>query len=151
MRENGKIRTSRVTGTLLAANLAVSVCIIGYLVYQNASKDSAAAGYETQEKYTLYIGTNDKDTYSQIIPTEEAQDIVDDICSKYTDGYTRLDAVGGWEDESGSITHENTFIYEFYDVSEEQLEHIMDDVLVSLNQNSILVEKAHSVYTYYSG
>lgn len=37
----------------------------------------------SQGKYVLYIGTNDKDTYTQQIPLEQAETIVSGICSKY--------------------------------------------------------------------
>lgn len=106
---------------------------------------------ETGEKYILYIGTNDKDTYTQLIPTEEARDKVNAICAKYVGGYTVSDARGGWVDETDTLTQENTLVYSFYEVTEEQLRQIMDDVLKELNQNSILVEKQEAVYTYYSG
>lgn len=106
---------------------------------------------ETGEKYILYIGTNDKDTYMQLIPPEEARDKVNTICAKYVGGYTSSASKGGWVDETGTLTQENTLVYSFYDVTEEQLRQIMYDVLKELNQNSILVEKQEAVYTYYSG
>lgn len=150
MKGNKGDRILRAIAIMLVVNLVFSLCILGYLVYRNVSGITASAGYETQERYTLYIGTNDKDSHTQVISTAEAQDIVDDICADYTVGYTRLNAVGGWVDETGDLTHENTLIYEFYNVSEEQLKNIMDDILVSLNQSTILVEKADSEYTFYS-
>ncbi|MBQ8913180.1 MAG: DUF3574 domain-containing protein [Lachnospiraceae bacterium] len=143
----------------LVIDLILSVGIILYLVTgqdvrtQDTAKQETVLDQqmETGDKYILYIGTNDKDTYTQLIPTEEARDKVNAICARYVDGYTASDARGGWVDETDTLTQENTLVYSFYGVTNEQLKMIMDDVLVELNQNSILVEKQSAVYTYYSG
>ena len=145
--------------TFFVIDLILSVGIIIYLVAGQTGQTGELPGQETVlnqqmetgEKYILYIGTNDKDTYTQLIPTEEARDKVNAICAKYVGGYTVSDARGGWVDETDTLTQENTLVYSFYEVTEEQLRQIMDDVLKELNQNSILVEKQEAVYTYYSG
>lgn len=141
---------------LLVFNLLLSGGIIGYLASKNIREAEPETGLLTVSmdsgtKYLLYIGTNDKDTYQQEIPTEEAKEIVNSICTRYTGGYTASDAKGGWVDETDTLTQENTLVYAFYDVTEDQLICIMNDVLRELNQNSILVEKQYAVYTYYSG
>lgn len=147
---------------LLVINFLMSVGIIGFLAIQytdrgQAGQEARAEGsmlteqMETGEKYVLYIGTNDKDTYTQLIPTEEARDIVNAICTKYVDGYTASEAKGGWVDETDTLTQENTLVYAFYEVTEEQLVNIMEEILTALNQNSILLEKQKAIYTYYSG
>ncbi len=150
MKKNGL----RLMIALLAINLLATLCMGGYLL---SIRDSApetgilSSQMETDEKYILYIGTNDKDTYTQLIPTDEARDIVNGICAKYTDGYTASDARGGWVDETGTLTQEQTLVYEFYQISEEQLTQIMDEILSALNQNTILVERQQATYTYYAG
>ena len=86
-----------------------------------------------------------------MISTEEAREIVNEICIKYVDGYTASEAKGGWVDETDTLTQENTLVYAFYEVTEEQLVNIMEEILTALNQNSILLEKQEAIYTYYSG
>lgn len=127
---------------LMTLNLVLLAGIIIFLAAEYGKKDG---------KYILYIGTNDKDTYTQEIPMEEAKNIVNEICVKYVDGYTVSDAKGAWVDETDTLTQENTLVYIFYDVTEEQLEKIMDEVLRELNQNSILIEYQKTEYSYYSG
>lgn len=139
---------------LLVINLAISGAIIVYLANEHDKTPSASAlPFETTEqgKYVLYIGTNDKDTYTQQIPLDEAEQIVNEICSKYVEGYTVQQAEGGWVDESGILTEEQTLVYSFDTVREEDLVSIMDEVLVQLNQASILVERQDLTYCYYSG
>jgi hypothetical protein len=102
----------------------------------------AQPGTQTQTaeevKYTLYIGLNDKNTYTQLLSTEDAVNRVADIALKYVDGFTQLSGKGAYKDEKGIITHENCLIFEFYDTNEEQIKAIMDEVLQELNQNSRL-------------
>ena len=152
MQEKNKSSIRFIT-ILLCINLVLSIGTITYISYQNGNTVNNTIGGEettTSEKYTLYIGTNDKDTYTQLIPTDEAREIVNSICEKYIGGYTTIDAHGGWVDETGTETKENTLVYVFYDVSEEQIINIMDEVITALNQNSILVESNTVNSLYYS-
>lgn len=50
----------------------------------------------------MYVGTNDKDTYTQLISTEQAIDILDENCLKYLDGYTIQAGYERWTDEKVS-------------------------------------------------
>lgn len=142
---------------LLICNLLVSCGMIGYLVLGDKTNtqgkttvDSVLSKQmDTGDKYIIYIGTNDKDTYQQEISTEDARNMVNAICAKYVDGYTASDAKGGWVDKTDTLTQENTLVYSFYNVKEETLIQVMDEVLEKLNQNSILVERQEAVYTYY--
>ena len=102
-------------------------------------------------KYTMYIGLNDKDTYVQIMPFGEAEKKVSDIALKYVDGFTVLSARGAYKDEKGIITNENSLVFQFLYVTDEQIKLIMDEVLKELNQNSILLEKQKVNYTFYEG
>ena len=66
----------------------VSICVLGVKVYRLNEKVETAG----TAKYTMYVGLNDKDTYEQIVPTDDAKSIIDKICIKYVDGYTTYPA-----------------------------------------------------------
>lgn len=137
---------------LFVINLLISAGIISFLACNYRMNDNlfgSQASFGT--KYVLYIGTNDKDTYTQLIPTDEAKRIVDDICVKHVGGFTAIDAVGGYLDDKNIMTHENSLVYEIYDASENQIKAIMDEVIKALNQSSILVETQKVTYTFYNG
>lgn len=102
-------------------------------------------------KYTMYIGLNDKDTYTQLITYEEAEKKVSVIALKYVDGFTVLSATGAYKDEKGVITHENSLVFEFSSATDQQMKGIMDETLKELNQNSILIEKQKVNYEFYEG
>lgn len=124
-------------------NLVLLVGLIAYIFYPSdiPKLDSV--------KYIMYIGTNCKDTYSQLIPTEEAINIVNEICARHIGGYTVHQASGGWIDEQGILTQENTLVYTLMGIDEKKVMAIMDEVLVALNQNSILLERQAVSSTYY--
>lgn len=138
---------------LLALNLAATG---GLAAYELSSRDRLPTGsfssqMQTNDSYTLYIGTNDKDTYTQLIPTDQAIAMVNAICARYVDGYTSSLATGGWVDEKGRLTQEHTLVYTFHGVKQEQIQSIMDEVLKKLNQNTILVEYGTTKSMYYGG
>lgn len=102
-------------------------------------------------KYTMYIGLNDKDTYTQLISYDEAEKKVSAIALKYVDGFTQLEAKGTYKDEKGVITHENSIVMVFSSVTDRQMKAIMDDVIKELNQNSVLLEKQTVDSEFYEG
>ena len=138
-----------------------SIVLSGIILYLSSdhssqsgtSENGTVLSYNDSEngKYVLYIGLNDKETYSQIIPTEEAKEIVNGVCAKYVDGYTVTEANGGWVDETGTVAEEMSLVYTLCNVKEENVILLMNEVLTALNQNSILVERQDISYTYYSG
>ncbi len=101
-------------------------------------------------KYTLYIGLNDKDTYEQMISTEDALDKANQIVADHAGGYTQMSARGGWTNDDGTMGHENTLVYIIYDVDEASLKAMLDELLKEFNQSSILVEKVDIPHIYYS-
>ena len=154
MDENNKragIR-QKVIVVLLTVNL-LATGILGFYTLSgiHGTENDADNIYEPTEKYMIYIGLNDKNTYEQIISTEDGIRMVNEICSRYVDGYTMQTAKGGWVDEKEILTEENTLIYSFYGVTDEQIMQIMDDVLKELNQNSILITYGQENSAYYYG
>lgn len=133
---------------LVGLNLAITFALIGFLLASHYFSGQATEGSPT---YTLYIGLNDKDSYTQLIATEEARATVDEICLKHVDAFTVSEAQGCWADETGAITRENTLVYMFADTDKSQITAIMDEVLIALNQSSILVNIDSVQAVFYSG
>ena len=150
-----KIKKSTIVifSVLLAINLLFSAGTAAFLVCRGTGAKSEIAGQDTEpaEKYTLYIGLNDKDTNTQLISTRQAKSIVNKICAEYAGNYTAVDACGGWVDESGRQITENSLVYSFCGISEEKIKTVLDELLKALNQSSILVEHETVTSVYYSG
>ena len=118
-----------------------------------AKKDISSLGCSVskQEKFTLYLGTNDKDTLKQEIPTETVREQMHEICIKYVDGYTVWAVDGYYRDNHGKIVHENSLIYVFIDAPIDSIKKIMDEALIKFNQESILLEDGKGRSIFYSG
>ena len=56
---------------------------------------------------------------------------------------------GGWINDDGTMGHENTLVYIIYDVSEDDLKAILDELISEFNQSSVLVEKSDAAHIYY--
>lgn len=133
-------------GILIAAFLFVGTA-------DAAKKDISALGSEvsTQKKYIMYLGTNDKDTYKQEIPTETIKAQMHEICIKYVDGYTVSVMDGYYKDDKGGMSHEVSLVYVFIDADIDSMKKIMDEALIKFNQGSILLEESKGRSTFYSG
>ena len=93
------------------------------------------------EKYTLYIGLNDKITKLQKVSTFEAQKVVMNIVENFTEGGTIFEAQGFYTHESGVRVREATLRLELLFTDEKAVKNIVEAVKLSLNQESIAVQK----------
>lgn len=133
------------------AGLLISLIIVFLATSGCAIQEKASLADQTDFKYTLYIGLNDKDTYKQLMSDDEAQKLISEICLKYVDGYTFSKQQGAYKNEKGIMTQESSLVYEFYSVTDEAIKSIMNESLVRLNQSSILIEKTKLNYQFYEG
>lgn len=92
------------------------------------------------EKFTLYVGLNDKDKKVQIINTLEAYKIVNNIVVKYTDGATIYEANGIYKHNDGTVVIEKTLRIELMFIDRETVNKIIDILKRVLNQESIVLQ-----------
>lgn len=107
-------------------------------------------GDESAAKITLHIGLNDRNTYQQELSAEQAQQIIADACLNHVQGFTLYPSFGQYLDSTGKRTQENGFIVEFYGADQAAVARIMDELLVKLNQESILYENTAVRFSFYS-
>ena len=131
---------------LLIINL-VFTGSVGFYVWKSTHSQNS----NEKMQYKMYVGTNDKDTFEQIISTDNAKIIIEDICFKYLEGYTIQDARGAWVDENGNVSRENTIVCYFDDIDNDTVYKIADEILKSLNQNTVLIEKDLKQIEFYGG
>ena len=112
---------------------------------------SFTPNYETE--FTMYVGTNDKETYQLEMTKEEARDIVHNtLMDHFSDGFTMHEADGVWRDEKNVVTLEYTFVCVLEKVERKEVYLAADELLVALNQSTILVvENAAKSVNFYQG
>ena len=92
------------------------------------------------EKFTLYLGLNDKDTKTQKIGTIEAYKICNNILMNYTNGATIFEANGLYKHEDGTIVVEKTLRIELLFVNEQIVKLIVEQLKQVFNQESVAVQ-----------
>lgn len=148
------------TKFLIAAALALAalnICLIALMLTGKAPPpaermEGAAgndAGFSAAHRYVLYIGMNDKDTGTQLVATEEARERLNAVAAKHADGFTVFRGNGYWK-SGDNLDREETLIYVFYDVEEDQMAPILREMLIAMNQSAILVEKGDALRTFHT-
>ena len=138
------------TSTLAVYVLFISIVACSVVVIFSTKDSLRSLGkVSNQKKYTMYLGTNDKDTLKQEIPTETIREQMHEICMRHADGYTVSIMEGYYRDEAGNPTHEVTLVYVFFDTPLESVKKIMNEALVKFNQSSILLEESKSKSIFY--
>jgi len=104
-------------------------------------------------EYTMYIGTNDKDTYQLEMSLDDARSIVHNtMMDHFSDGFTMYEANGVWRDEYNVITLEYTFVCILEHVDKTEVYKAADELIAQLNQNTILiVSNSVSKVDFYRG
>ena len=93
------------------------------------------------EKYTLYIGLNDKDTKTQKVSTLEAYKVLENLLLNYNVvGATIFEAKGLYKHDNGDYVIENTLRVEIMFVEKAIIKKIVENAKTILNQESIAVQ-----------
>ena len=108
---------------------------------------------ETLHQYTMYVGTNDKDTYQCEIGIDAAKELVYGIMmDHFSDGFTMYEADGVWRDEDGVVTHETTFVCIVVQPNSIEVYKAADALIVALNQSTILITSStNTQIDFYTG
>lgn len=102
-------------------------------------------------QFVLYLGTNSKDSNNPVFTHDEAKAKLDEILSKHFEGFTVLEALGGWTDEEGKISHEYTLVIYLSDTDIRKVYAASDELLKVFNQNSVLIHVNETKTEFYSG
>ncbi|MBR2775143.1 MAG: hypothetical protein IKD73_09190 [Selenomonadaceae bacterium] len=138
------------TSTLALYVLFMSIVACSVVLILSPKDSLRSLGkVSNQKKYTMYLGTNDKDTLKQELPTEAIREQMHEICMRHADGYTVSIMEGYYRDGAGNPTHEVTLVYVFFDTPLESVKKIMDEAQVKFNQSSILLEESKSKSIFY--
>lgn len=93
------------------------------------------------EKFTLYLGLNDKDTKKQEVATLEAYKIVNNVVNSYCDGATIYECQGIYKHDNGEIVFEKTLKIELMFVDRLTVISVVKDLKKIFNQESIMLQK----------
>ena len=92
------------------------------------------------QKFTLYVGLNDKDTRKQEISTLEAYKVVSNLITADFDGGTIYEATGIYKHDDGTFVTETTLRIELLFRDKQQVRALCNTLKKVLNQESIAVQ-----------
>lgn len=112
------------------------------LVKQREIKQSInkKIGDRKMEKFTLYLGLNDKDTKAQKIATLEAYKIVSNLIAADFGGGTIYEARGIYKHDDGTIITETTLRIEILFATRAQVLDLIATLKKLFNQESIALQ-----------
>lgn len=117
--------------TLLLAVMSVSL-FTGCDAAKSESKSAVPVAY------SLYCGLNDADTGTQIVSTEEAQEIARKVITDKGFGYTEHVGYGAYTEDNKSIENV-TLIYDMYFLEKADIDKVADEIRAALNLTPILI------------
>ena len=121
----------------------IAVCLAGFNCYMLVKESGDV-------QYIIYLGTNDKDSNNPVFTHDEAKNKLDEILTKYFDGFTITEALGGWKDENGQIFHEYTLVIYLSDTNIKQVHAASDELIKEFNQSSVLIHTNRTRTEFYS-
>lgn len=92
------------------------------------------------EKWTLYIGLNDKDTKRQELDTITIYKIINSEVAKWFDGATISEAHGVYKHDDGTVVIEKSLRVEILFAEREHVKNFVGWVKDTLNQESVAVQ-----------
>ena len=116
-----------------------------------AAETEAPAGAEETDQFTLYLGTNDKDTGKPVYTQDECKERLKAILLDMVGGYTIYEAEGGWKNEDGTASSEHTYVIYITDVTADTVHEVARELIKEFNQSSILIETSKAAAEFYSG
>ena len=92
---------------------------------------------DTEQKFTVYFGLNDKDTGTQVLTVEEAQAAARKIITDNGFGYTEYVTHGGYV-ENGGVIENDTLVYMMIFIERADAEAVAKEIKDELNLASKL-------------
>ncbi len=100
-------------------------------------RDREEGSYMTERR--IYIGLNDADTKAQKFETEKYLGVLKNVCRSYRAAFSVGLEEGGYINEDGEYTEENSLVLVLIDTDRETVMNIAKDLCTFFHQESVLV------------
>ncbi len=117
----------------------------------SATLEAAAEPAPKDTQYVLFLGTNDKDTYAPYGTPEVCKARVDEVLTRHFEGFTIQDAMGGWTNADGTVSHEYTVVILLSDTTADKVHAAADELIAAFNQSSVLIQTNETTTEFYDG
>jgi hypothetical protein len=102
----------------------------------------------SSKQTTIYIGLNDSETGVQKFDSKKYLSILKSTCRSYRVAFSVQEINGGYFNEDGRYTEENTLMLMLIDVPEQIVTELAKDLCVFFHQESVMVTSSPTSVVY---
>ena len=133
--------------SIAALCISVAALVMCFSLRTHDGKGSS----EEHVQYTLFLGTNDKDTNEPVYTQGESKRILREILDGRMADYTIQEAEGGWIGEDGTVYQEYTLVIYVADTTEDEVHALCDELIDRFDQETVLIRMNKASTEYYYG
>ena len=121
----------------------------GLAIAENVNETDPAGEEYRDSQYTLYLGTNDKDTNAPVFTQMEAMEKAREILIRHFGGFTIQEAQGGWIDND-TVYQEYTLVIYLSNTTIDRVHAAADEMIETFRQSSVLIQENPTKTEFYS-
>ena len=103
--------------------------------------------FEKGERFEIFIGIKDQDSYEEILSVDDFRKILVEICSEKKIGFTLLTQLGGYSHNKGYTTETSLRIV-IIGLTEEEIIAIGEKLKKQINTDTILITRSDIEYSF---
>ena len=103
--------------------------------------------FEKGERFEIFIGIKDQDSYEEILSVDDFRKILVEICSEKKIGFTLLTQLGGYSHNKGYTTETSLRIV-IIGLAEEEIIAIGEKLKKQINTDTILITRSDIEYSF---
>ena len=131
--------------------IIISIIALGFSIFVFITLPKQEEKEDFDIQYVLFLGTNDKDTYTPYGTPDVVKAKVDEVLTKHVEGFTIQEANGGLTNDNGTVDHEYTVVILLSDTTMDKVHAVCDDLIKTFNQSSVLIQSNRTKTEFYSG
>lgn len=104
-------------------------------------------GFKKGIKYEIFIGIKDKDSYEEILSTDDFKDLLREICVEKEINFSLLTQLGGYKHNKGYTTETSLRII-IIGINEQEVNLLSQELKKKINTDAVLITKTEIEYIF---
>jgi len=127
----------------------IAFALVMFIINKH-DENQAKELFNNATDYTIYLGTNDKKKNTPVFADEVSKEKIKAILKEHFDGYTIMEADGGFKN-GDKFYEEHTFIIYLKDTNLDKVKKASKELINVFNQTSVLIERKDGGGEFYDG
>ena len=104
-------------------------------------------GFKNGDRYEIFIGIKDKDSYEEILSVNDFKEILCDMCVEKEINFSLLTQLGGYAHDKGYTTETSLRIV-IIGINEKEVELLSKKLKEKINTDAVLIVKSEIEYCF---